>query len=136
MKYKEVKEHYESGQLYCHYSVDESGSKHGEYRSYHWNEKVWRNCLYLNGSTYGEMKRINSDGDIDIHRLLDGKGNVLATVVNQGEPVTHSEEQLIEIAKEHNLPLLSEIPKTEAEVTLWNLKYPDLPRVVAEFQDN
>ena len=136
MKYKEVKEHHESGQLKRHFFIDESGNKCGEYRSYHWNEKVWRNCLYLNGRTYGEVKVFTEDGTLHHRYLMDDEENELATVIEFGKPDTYSEEQLIEIAKEHNLPLLSEIPKTEAEVTLWNLKYPDLPRVVAEFQDN
>ena len=118
MEYKEVKMHYESGQLYGHYFEDESGNRSGEYRSYHWNGKIWRNCLYLRGCTYGDIKQFNSDGTIEAHCMMDGKGNMLAFV---------TEEQLIQIAKEHGLPLLSELPKTEEEVTHWNLKWPDLP---------
>ena len=69
----------------------------------------------------------NDDGNLQHHFLRDGKSNELATVIFDGKPSEHTEEQLIEIAKEHNLPLFSDLPKTEAELTLWNLKYPHLP---------
>ena len=127
MKYKKVKEYYGSGKLRRRYFVDENGKKCGEVRSLHGNGQSCCCQFSLNGYDYGEAKEFDHDGTILHHYLMDGRGNALADVINCGKPSTHSEEQLIEIAKEHNLPLLSEIPKTEAEVTLWNLKYPDCP---------
>ena len=127
MKCKEVKEYYKSGELKRHCFVDDNGKKHGEYRDYYENGHLRWHYFTRNGRECGEVKWLNGKGTLNGHYLIDGKGNILATVIRYGKPSTHSEEQLIEIAKEHNLPLLSELPKTEEEVTLWNLKYPDLP---------
>ena len=127
MKYKEVKEHYESGQLERHYFVDENGNRRGEHRYYHENGQLHWHCLKRSGVIYGEIKTFDEDGTLWYHYLKDGKGNDLACVIKFNKPSTHSEDQLIEIAKEHNLPLLSELPKAEAERTLWNLKHPDMP---------
>ena len=127
MKYKEVKEHYKSGKLERHYSVDENGNKRGESRGYHANGQLWWRTIRLNYSDYGEAKIFVEDGTLYHHYLMDGNGKEIATVIQYGEESTHSEEELIEMAKEHGVPLLSELPKTEAEVTLWNLKYPDYP---------
>ena len=124
MKYKEVKRHSNVGQHVSHYSIDENGYACGEHRSYHHNGQLRWHHFSLSGYRYGEVKTFNSDGTPDHHNLKDGKGNELATVIRYGKPATHTEEQLIKIAKEHNLPLLSELPKTEAERTLWNLKHP------------
>ena len=127
MQHQEVKKHYKSGQLRCHYLLVENGDRHGEYREYHENGKLSWHAFSHTGWHYGEVKMFNSDGILRNHYLIDGKGNELAVVIYYDESTTHSEGQLIEIAKEHNLPLLSEIPKAEAERTLWNLKHPDCP---------
>ena len=127
MKYKEVKEYYESGKLRCHFLEDENGRRTGEYRDYHDNGQLWWNYFFRNKCVYGEIKIFNDNGTLYDHQLKDGKGNEIATVIEFNKPSTHTEEQLIQIAKEHNLPLISELPKTEAERTLWNLKYPDMP---------
>ena len=127
MKYKEVKDYYESGELERHYFVDENGNKRGEYRSYCKNGKLRWHHFRCNDYGYGEAKWLNNDGTLYDHCLKDGKGNELATAIYKGQPSTHTEEQLIEIAKEHSLPLLTDIPKTETELTHWNLKHPDLP---------
>ena len=127
MKYKEVKQYYASGQLEHLFSVDENGYRCGEFRRYHENGQLnWHNLGDANYD-YGESKVFNNDGTIRHHYLKDGNGNELATVIENVKPSTHTEEQLIEIAKEHNLPLLSELPKTEEGFTLWNLKWPDMP---------
>ena len=132
MKYKEVKEYYDSGQLERHYFIDETGDMHGEYREYHDNWQLsWHHFGHI-GNDYGEVKEFTHEGTLQYHYLKDGKGNELANVIDCDKPVTHSEEQLIKIAKEHNLPLLSELPKTEAELTLWKLKWPDLPLLPIE----
>ena len=127
MKYKEVKQHFLSGDLMYHYSVDENDREFGEYRDYHENGQLYWHNFMLNDCDCGEVKGFNDDGTLRYHYLIDSKGNTLANIVFDGKPYTHSEEELIEIAKEHNLPLLSELPKTEAERTHWNLKYPHLP---------
>ena len=127
MKYKEEKVHYGSGQIKRHYFLDESGKTCGENWSYHESGQLKWHYINRNDKDYGEVKAFNSDGTLRHHCLKDGKGNKLATVIKYDMPSTHSEEQLIEIAKEHNLPLLSDLPKTEAERTHWNLKWPDLP---------
>ena len=129
MKYKEVKRHYDSGGISRHYFVDENGNIHGEVRTYHENGQLeWH---YLRRSRvifiFGEVKMFNTGGTLIHHCLKDVNSDVIADVIYCGNPSTHSEGQLIQIAKEHNLPLLSELPKTEAELTHWNLKYPDCP---------
>ena len=127
MKYKEVKDYYESGELERHYFVDENGNKRGEYRSYCKNGQLrWHYFSHIDYD-YGELKMFNEDGTLYHHCLRDGKGNELANVIRYGKPSTHTEEQLIQIAKDNNLPPLSELPKTEAELTHWNLKWPELP---------
>ena len=127
MKYKEVKRHCKSGQLEYHYFVDENGNKGGEYQSFCDHGQLnWHHFTHR-GYDYGEVKTFNDDGTIFHHYLMDGKGNELADVIAHCKPSTHTEEQLIKIAKRHNLPPLSELPKTEAELTLWNLKWPDCP---------
>ena len=123
MKYKEFKEHYKSGHLFSHYFLDESGSRCGEYRRYYKNGQLWWHSFSSKDRDCGDKKSFRSDGTLQHHYLKDGKGNEISTV----NPSIHTEEQLIEIAKEHNLPLLSELPKTEAELTHWNLKWPDCP---------
>ena len=127
MKYKEVKRYYKSGQIMRHYFVDESGHGFGEYRRYHGNGQLCWHYFRCEGRYYGEVKAFNTGGTPHRHCLEDGKGNELATVVACGKPATNTEEQLIEIAKEHGLPLLSELPKSEAELTHWILKHPDIP---------
>ena len=127
MKYKEVKEYYMDDRIKRQYFLDESGKQWGEYRSYYGNGQVLRHCFRLDDCACYEVKVLNDDGSLYHHYLNDGKGTELATVVEHGEPSIHSDEQLIEIAKEHNLPLLSELPKAEEEVTLWNIKHPDMP---------
>ena len=127
MKYKEVKNHFKSGKLKDHYFVDENGNACGELRRYYENGQLnWHNLgdAYV---VYGEAKAFNSDGSLRHHYLEDSESNELASVIEHHKTSTHTEEQLIQIAKEHNLPLLSELPKTEAEVTHWNLKWPDCP---------
>ena len=132
MKYQEVKEYYSSGRRMRQYFLDENGNRRGEHRYYHKNGKLSCHYFQYHDYDYGEVKQINDDGTIRHHYLTDGKDNELADVINCGNPATHTEEQLIEIAKEHNLPLLSDIPKTEAERTHWNLKWPDLPYLEVE----
>ena len=127
MKYEEVKEYYENGQLNYHFLLDENGLTYGEFRKYYHNGQLCWHRFHRNHSPYGEMKEFNSDGTICYHYLIDVEYDKLASVTYDGEPDCHTEEELIQIAKEHGLPLLSELPKTEEEVTLWNLKYPDLP---------
>ena len=127
MKYKEVKYHYDSGDLEYHYFVDENGKKQGEYRDYYMDGELFYHNFTRNGYDYGEIKEFNIDGTLEYHYLVDGNSIRLAYVVSMSEPSTHSEEQLIQIAKERGLPLLLEIPKTEAELTHWNLKHPDTP---------
>ena len=132
MEYKEIKDHYMSGQLHRHRLLDESGCKYGEYRRYHENGQLFWHYFSSRNSSYGEVKVFNDEGALRYHFLKCSKGNVLASTTNDGKPDKHSEEQLIQIAKEHNLPLLSEMPNTEAERTLWNLKWPDLPLLPIE----
>ena len=132
MKYQEVKKKYKYSDLECHYFMDENGNTCGEYRDYHENGQLHWHFFMHSGIDCGELMLFNYNGTLHQHHLRDGKGNVLATVVNQGQPSTHTVEQLIEIAKEHNLPLLSELPKTEDERTHWNLKWPELPYIEAE----
>ena len=127
MKYKEVKEYYESGQLKCQYYEGKNGDECGECREYHENGQLEWQYLKRSGTAFGEVKSLDGDGTLYHHYLMDDEGGEIATVIEFGEPDTHSEEQLIEIAKEHNLPLLSDLPKTEAERTHWHLKFPDLP---------
>ena len=127
MKCEEVKEYYECGQLSFHYLEDENGNECGEYREYHENGQLLSHCFLQTNWRYGEVKVYDNGGELDYHYLEDGEGDELAVVVNSGHPGSHSAAELIEIAKEHNLPLLEDIPKTEAEVTLWNLKYPECP---------
>ena len=127
MKYKEVKNHYKSGQLKFHYFVDDIRHMHSEFRRYHKNGQIGCHYFRYHGYDYGEVKTFNGDGSLLQHYLKDGNGNELATVIENGKPATHTEEQLIEIAKEHGVPLLSDLPKTEAELTHWNLKHPDCP---------
>ena len=134
MKYKEVKEHYESGHLKRHFFIDESGNKCGEYRSYHENGGLNSHYLKLRGSTYGEIMSFESDGTLYHNCLVDGKFFIIASVISYDKPSTHSEVQLIQIAKERGLPLLSELPKSEEGVTLWNLKWPDQPYLPIEFE--
>ena len=69
----------------------------------------------------------NYSGNLAHHFIKDGRGKEIATATSYGTRAAHTEEQLIQIAKEHGLPLLSDLPKTEEEVTLWNLKWPDCP---------
>ena len=127
MNYKEEKQYYESGPLMRHFFEDENGYRFGERRVYHMNGQLSWHYFSVKGSDYGEVKSFSVDGTTRYHYLIDGEGDEIASVVECNYPDTHSEEQLIQIAKEHNLPLLSELPKTEAELTLWNLKWPDLP---------
>ena len=127
MKYEEIKEHHESGQLSFHYFEDENGDECGEYRSYYEDGKLHWHNFYRRDREYGGIMMFDDDGTLCHYYLMDGKGKEIATVVASGKRSTHSEEQLIEIAKEHGLPLLSDLPKTDAELTHWNLKYPDLP---------
>ena len=127
MKYKEVKKHYESGELSCHFFEDENGNAYGEYRRYHENGNLMSHSIRCNDRIYGDMKLFTDDGTLRHHCLMDGNGNELASVIEFQKPDTHSEEQLNEIAKEHDLPLVSELPKTESEVTLWHIKNPDCP---------
>ena len=122
MKYQEIKTFYDTGQLLRHYSVGESGNKCGEFRGYYESGQLAQHSCRRAAHAKGEIKRFNRHGEVTSHYLMDGWGNRLATV-----NFTHSEEELIETAKEHNLPLLSELPKTEEEVTHWNLKWPDCP---------
>ena len=126
MKNKEVKRYYKSGQLERHCTCDDEYD-HGEYRWYHENGQLERHYLRRSRVIFGEVKMFNTGGTLIHHCLKDGNSNVIADVIYCGNPSTHSEGQLIQIAKEHNLPLLSELPKTEEEVTLWNLKWPDCP---------
>ena len=126
MKYKEVKEYYESGKLMWHTFEGECSKRQGENRDYHENGQLWWHNFTINGLYHGEAKSFDGDGTLYHHFLKEGS-NILAAVNRYGKPATHTEEQLIQIAKEHNLPLLSELPKAEAEVTHWNLKNPDLP---------
>ena len=132
MKYKEVKYHYKSGKLERHYSIDESGRTHGEYRRYHENGQLWWHNFSHKDHDYGEVKIFDPSGTLWHHYLVGSEDNELANAIENCKPATHTEEQLIEIAKEHNLPLFSEMPKTEAEVTLWNLKHPDCPLLPIE----
>ena len=127
MKYKEVKKRRAYGHLKHHHFVDENGQSRGENRAYYDNGQTWWRYFSRNGSDYGEVKEFNFDGTLQFHYLMDGRGNALASVIDEGDPATHTEEQLIEIAKEHGVPLLSDLPKTEAELTHWNLKHPDCP---------
>ena len=126
MKYEEVRSVL-GGRVSMQYMVSSNEEFAGEHRSFYLNGKLHWHYFERDGWDYGEKKSFTSDGVVYHHYLKDGKGNELATVTNHGEPSTHSEEQLIEIAKEHNLPLLSELPKTEVELTHWNIKYPDFP---------
>ena len=129
MKYKEVKENYQYrniNQLHTHSFVGDNGKEFGEHRHYFLNGRIFAQYFYRNGREIGEYKVFADDGELLKHQLLMGRC-VIASVTTGAQPDTHSEEELIEIAKEHNLPLLSELPKTEEEVTHWNLKWPDLP---------
>ena len=127
MNYEEVKRHYSDGNIMYHRFICENYREFGEYMEYYRSGQIAWHHFTINSRIYGEVKMFNDDGTLHQHHLRDDKSNTLATVVNQGQPAIHSEEQLIEIAKEHNLPLLSELPKSEAELTHWNLKYPDCP---------
>ena len=126
MKFKEFKKHHESGYLECHYYEDENGFKCGEQRLYRSDGSLWVHSLARDGISFGEQMSFGNDGEI-LERYLHFNCKTMAKVISCGNPATHSEEELIEIAKEHNLPLLSELPKTDAELTHWNLKYPHLP---------
>ena len=131
MKCKEEKHYYESGQLYRHYFVDENHNEYGEFRSYYKSGKLRWHYLNRSDAIFGEAKMFNEDGTLWNHYLVDGKGKgkvkEIANVIEFGKPDTHSEEELIQIAKDNNLPLLSELPKAEVERTLWYLKHPDMP---------
>ena len=134
MKYERVKEHNKYGKLYRHYFMDETGNKRGEHRYYQKNGQLGWHSFSRSGYRYGEVKAFDDTGTVYHHYLMDGKCDEIATVIESGKVSTHTEEQLIEIAKEHNLPLLSELPKTEEEVTLWNLKWPDMPCLPIEYK--
>ena len=136
MKFQESKKHYESGQVECHYFLDENGYRCGECREYHENGQLHWHLSIRSGVIFGEAKMYNSRGHLRHHYLMDGNGKEIAKVIFCGKSSTHSEEELIEIAKEHNLPLLSELPKTEDERTHWNLKWPELPYIEAEAMSN
>ena len=127
MKYQEVKRHHKNGGIKLHVLLDDSAMAVGEQRHYHeGGQSSWH--FFRNGrKRLGEVKVFDCDGVVWFHYLTDDKGNDLASVIEHGEPHDHTEEQLIQIAKEHGLPLLSDLPKSEEEVTLWNLKWPDLP---------
>ena len=127
MKCKEVKEYYKSGELKRHCFVDENGKKHGEYRDYYENGHLRWHYFTRNDYLYCEVKWLTDKGTLQSHCLMGSRGNKIARVIDKWIPATHSEEELIEIAKEHNLPLLSELPKAEAELTHWNLKHPTIP---------
>ena len=127
MKYKEVTQHYNTGQLQHHLFMNWNGTVHGEYREYHESGQLEWHYLKRSGVMLGEAKMFNRRGCLRHHYLMDSNGKEIATVISCGNPYTHSEEELIQIAKEHGVPLLSELPKTEAERTLWNLKWPDFP---------
>ena len=123
----EKKEYYKSGHLEWHTFVDENGWICGEYRRYHENGQLHWHYLMFGCFHHGEVKMINTDGTLVHHYLMDGKNKHLASVIRHGKASSHSESQLIQNAKERGLPLLSDLPKTEAELTLWNLKYPNMP---------
>ena len=127
MKCKEVKVHYMSGQIKHHHFVDEDGYRFGEYRQYFENGQLRYHYFKRKHLSCGEVKVLSITGTLLNHYLMDGEGNEIAVVIHRGRSYTHTEEELIQIAKEHNLPLISDLPKTEAELTLWNLKWPDLP---------
>ena len=127
MKYKEVTQHYNTGQLQHHLFMNWNGTVHGEYREYHESGQLEWHYLKRSGVIFGEAKMFSSRGCLFHHYLVDGNGKEIATVISCGKSAIHTEEQLIQIGKEHNLPLLEDIPKTEEEVTLWNLKYPGIP---------
>ena len=127
MAFEEVKTHFRGGKLRKHYWLNDSSIGFGEYRDYYANGQLWEHTFLSSGHRHGEVKIFNYDGTLFHHYLVDGDNKDLATVIFYGDPSTHTEEELIEIAKEHNLPLLSDIPKTEAELTHWNLKHPDMP---------
>ena len=126
MKYEEIKR-YMHRRLRFHYLVNEKRSKIGEYRDYDLSGQLRMHVFFRKDATFGETKVFDHCGELKRHYLIGSRVCHRVAVIENGKPATHSEEQLIEIAKEHNLPLLSELPKTEAEVTLWNLKYPDIP---------
>ena len=41
-------------------------------------------------------------------------------------------EEVHAIARDHNLPLILDLPKNELDLTSWNLKYPDIPLIPSE----
>ena len=127
MKYEQVKENYSTGTIKYHHYVNENHNAIGECRVYRPNGQLWCHYFRCNNLDYGEMKIISDTGTLSEHYLFNGSGNRVAIVIQSGKSVHHTEEQLIQIAKERGLPLLSALPKTEEEVTLWNMKYPDFP---------
>ena len=130
MARKEIIERYASGGVHRHYLVDKNGRAIGEYCEYWESGQFCIHTFYGKSgyATYGETKAFNPDGTIRYHFLLSTGRKELATVTSLMRPQRDTtEENLVKVANRHNLPLLSELPKTEAEVTLWNLKYPDCP---------
>ena len=110
--------------------VDDCNLRHGLWLSFHAHGGLRGASFASESLAHGEVIYVNSEFNVESNALVtksDATTRLACSVSLWDVAVDSTHEQLIQIAKEHNLPLLSELPKTEEEVTLWNLKYPDLP---------
>ena len=98
----------------------------GEYKKWEANSgKLEYHFFYLDSSVHGEY-RIWTSGELVSWCLVD-RGETFMSYdplsVNDGETLARLERA----ARDHGFPLLSDIPLTDEDRTMWNLKYPKLP---------
>ena len=136
----EFREYHRNGQL-MNQTLIKNCRRYSEYTRFDDAGMLDRHTLC--GEQCEQLANVLPSGCWYEHRVVDSAGSlssgyadnletgeVIRTVVD-GKYISCSEEELIQIAKEHGLPLLSELPKTEEEVTLWKLKHPDMPVIGA-----
>lgn len=61
------KEYWSNGNLCREYYVNDKGEKHGEYKHYHTNGKLYIHCFYKHGECHGEYKQYYDDGKLHTH---------------------------------------------------------------------
>ena len=86
---------------------------------------------------HGEYKGWDENGNLMHHSLDEGSKEVALVVFQEADRYTGvnlerkvvTYEELVEIARERNLPLLEDIPAEDDEEgkLLWRLKHPDIP---------
>ena len=72
MKLIEKKKYHENGQLMCHYFLDKSGYRQGEYKEYHDNGRLKFHLFFKNNQRQGECKIYYYDnGQLADHYFYD-----------------------------------------------------------------